>query len=81
MPTKQIPLSQLSVGQNGGIVKVTASGPVRRRLLDMGLIKGETINVEKMAPLGDPIDYVIKGYHLSLRKSEASQVLVEAPGG
>jgi Fe2+ transport system protein FeoA len=79
MSTNHIPLSRLHVGQSGVIVKVTASGPVRRRLLDMGVIRGETINVEKVAPLGDPIEYKIKGYHLSLRKSEANQVLVEAP--
>ncbi len=76
MTETHIPLSKLPVGKSGVIVKVTAEGPVKRRILDMGLVKGETINVKKVAPLGDPVEFVVKGYHLSLRKSEASQILV-----
>jgi Fe2+ transport system protein FeoA len=49
----------------------------RRRLLDMGLTTGETVTVERAAPLGDPIEVLVKGYHLSLRKQEANQILVE----
>ncbi|NWF64449.1 MAG: ferrous iron transport protein A [Chloroflexi bacterium] len=70
------PLSELKVGQSGVIVKMNFKGAARQRFMAMGLIKGETINVERIAPLGDPIDFVIKDYHLSLRKSEASEILV-----
>ncbi|HOD34067.1 MAG TPA: FeoA family protein [Holophaga sp.] len=54
-----------------------AQGPVRRRLLEMGFIRGATVRVEKMAPLGDPMELVIKGYHLSLRREEGACILVE----
>lgn len=59
------------------IIKILGSGGVCRRLLDMGCIKGEEIEVIKVAPLGDPIDIKIKGYHLSLRKEEAKNIEVE----
>jgi ferrous iron transport protein A len=70
------PLSQLKVGQSGVIVKMNVKGAARQRFMAMGLVKGETINVERVAPLGDPIDFVIKDYHLSLRKTEAGEILV-----
>lgn len=70
------PLSQLKVGQSGVIVKINVKGTARQRLMAMGLVTGETINVERVAPLGDPIDFVIKDYHLSLRKAEAGEILV-----
>ena len=69
-------LSELSVGQKGIIQKINFRGTLRQRLLAMGLVVGETIQVKKVAPLGDPVDFVIKGYDLSLRKSEAKEVLV-----
>ncbi len=59
------------------IVKVSGSGGVHRRLLDMGCVKGANIEVNKVAPLGDPIDIIIKGYHLSIRKEEARDIEVE----
>lgn len=71
-----IPLSNLKVGDKGQINKINFKGATRQRLLAMGLIKGEIILVKRVAPLGDPIDFVIKGYDLSLRKSEASEILV-----
>lgn len=71
-----IMLSELSVGQKGIIQKINFRGSLRQRLLAMGLVVGETIQVKKVAPLGDPVDFVIKGYDLSLRKSEAEEVLV-----
>lgn len=71
-----IPLSRLSTGQKGIIQKINFKGALRQRLLAMGLVTGETIQVKKVAPLGDPVDFVIKGYDLSLRKSEAEDVLV-----
>jgi Fe2+ transport system protein FeoA len=75
-----LPLSQLKVGERGVITKMNIKGAARQRFLAMGLIKGETILVKRVAPLGDPIDFVIKGYDLSLRKSEAAEILVQQQG-
>ncbi|MBL7161063.1 MAG: ferrous iron transport protein A [Anaerolineales bacterium] len=75
-----VPLSNLQVGERGVIAKMNFKGAARQRFLAMGLVKGETILVKRVAPLGDPIDFVIKGYHLSLRKTEASEILVEPQG-
>jgi Fe2+ transport system protein FeoA len=76
-----VPLSDLKVGESGTIVKINFKGSARQRLLAMGLVKGETILVRRVAPLGDPIDYVIKGYDLSLRKAEAGEIMVNPVGG
>ena len=70
-------LAQLLVGQKGRIARVETQGPRKRRLMDMGLIVGEEVRVEKIAPLGDPIEVIIKDYRLSLRKTEAEGVKVE----
>jgi Fe2+ transport system protein FeoA len=75
MPIK--PLNQLKAKEKGKIVRVGGSGAVRRRSLDMGVIRGAEIEVERVAPLGDPIEIKIKGYHLSLRKEEAANIYVE----
>lgn len=77
MKSNFLPLSDLRVGESGVIVKMDIKGKARQRFLAMGLIKGETVTVKRVAPLGDPIDFILKGYHLSLRKSEASEILVE----
>lgn len=76
MAENELALSQLKVGQSGIIKKVNLKGAIRQRFLAMGLVTGEIIRVERIAPLGDPIDFVIKNYHLSLRKSEANEVSV-----
>lgn len=73
---QQTPLSELEPGQEATVVQVDAQGPVRRRLLEMGFIRGAHLRVEKLAPLGDPMELVIKGYHLSLRREEGSCILV-----
>lgn len=70
-------LSELKPGEKGKIIKVGGAGALKRRILDMGVIKGSEISVERIAPLGDPIDVVVRNYHLSLRKTEASQITVE----
>jgi ferrous iron transport protein A len=70
-------LADLKPGQKGKIRKIGAIGPLRRRLMDMGVMVGETLQVEKIAPLGDPIELRIKGYNLSLRKKEADDIQVE----
>lgn len=71
-------LSNLKPGQQGTIVKLDSSiGPIRRRLMDMGVIPGENVKVEKVAPMGDPIEITVKSYNLSLRKNEAKGIEIE----
>jgi len=70
-------LSQMKSGQEGIIRKVAGEGLLRRRLLEMGINRGSKIYVEKYAPLKDPIELVIKGYHISLRIEEAATIFVE----
>ena len=74
---RQIPLHKLKVGQRGVIVHVGGKGPVKRRMLDMCLVNGSEVQVVRVAPLGDPVEFTIKGYSLSLRKSEARNIKVE----
>jgi ferrous iron transport protein A len=69
-------LDQLSPGQTGKVVKITGNGPLRRRLLDMGITSGTHITVVKESPLGDPVEYQLRGYRLSLRKTEAKMIEV-----
>jgi DtxR family Mn-dependent transcriptional regulator len=71
------PLSALSPGEKGRISKVTGAGSVRQRTLDMGVVPGAIVEIERVAPLGDPVEVKIKGYHLSLRKEEVSNVYIE----
>ena len=70
-------LSELEPGEKGTIVKVQGSGALRRRLLDMGLIRGTKIEMVRKSPLGDPLEFLVKGYNLSLRKAECENVYVE----
>lgn len=70
-------LSQMKSGQEGVIRKVSGEGVLRRRLLEMGINRGSVIYVEKYAPLKDPVELIIKGYHVSLRVEEAANILVE----
>jgi len=74
---RQVPLSHLTPGQQGVVVAIRSRGPLRRRLLDMGLVRGETVFVERVAPLGDPVEYAVKGSHLSLRRKDAADIIVE----
>ncbi len=70
-------ISDLRPGVKGKIKKIEGPSNLRKKLLDMGIIPGSPFEIVKLAPLGDPIDVKIKGYHLSLRKAEAATVLVE----
>jgi Fe2+ transport system protein FeoA len=71
-------LSEMKEGQTGIIVRVEGgNGALRRRMLEMGLTKGTKIYIEKYAPLKDPLELIIKGYHVSLRVEEAEKVTVE----
>lgn len=70
-------LNELKPNETGIVKKITAEGKIKRRLYDMGVTAGCEIVVKKLAPLGDPIEVTIRGYELSLRKSEAECVLME----
>ncbi|MCK4319064.1 ferrous iron transport protein A [Candidatus Micrarchaeota archaeon] len=70
-------LSELLEGEKGRITASKGSGPVHKRLLEMGLVRGAIVEIEKVAPLGDPIEIKVKNYNLSLRKSEAENILVD----
>ncbi|MBZ0298903.1 MAG: FeoA domain-containing protein, partial [Anaerolineae bacterium] len=70
-------LDQLTPGQIARVTKVGGAGAIRRRLMDMGVVRGVEIELVKAAPLGDPLEYLLRGYHLSLRKSEAQFIEVD----
>lgn len=70
-------LSELSIGKSGVIKKVDGEGKIRRRLFDMGVTPGAEVFLRKKAPLGDPIEINIRGYELTLRKTEAEIVNIE----
>lgn len=70
-------LDRLTPGQTATITRVHGPTAMRRRLLEMGLVRGETIAVERYAPLGDPVQYFVKGYFLSLRRRDAAQIEVD----
>ena len=70
-------LNQLLPGEMGVVIKITGSGPVKRRLVDMGLVAGSQVQVSKFAPLGDPMEIKVKNFNLSLRRSEAILIEIE----
>jgi len=72
-----VDLSELKEGQTATVARVGGDGPFRRRLLEMGFLRGTDIYVEKYAPLRDPIELILKGYHVSLRMDEAARIQVE----
>ena len=68
---------ETSVGETVKVVKLNGSGPVKRRIMDMGITKGVDVFVRKVAPLGDPVEVTVRGYELSLRKADAEMIEVE----
>ncbi len=70
-------LREISCGQTVKVSKLTGDGPVKRRIMDMGITKGVEIFVRKVAPLGDPVEITVRGYELSLRKADAEMIQVE----
>ena len=70
-------LKNVAVGQTVTVKKLTGEGPVKRRIMDMGITKGVEIYVRKVAPLGDPVEVTVRGYELSLRKADAGMIEVE----
>ncbi len=72
-------LRDIKEGQTARIVRVRGAGPFRRRLMEMGFVPGETVFVQRYAPLRDPVEFVLKDYHVSLRRDDAALVDVVYP--
>ena len=70
-------LKDAKVGETVKATKLTGEGPVKRRIMDMGITKGVPVYVRKVAPLGDPVEVTVRGYELSLRKADAEMIEVE----
>ncbi len=70
-------LKEVRIGDTVKVKKLTGEGAVKRRIMDMGLTKGTSVTVRKVAPLGDPIEVTVRGYELSLRKADAEMIEVE----
>ena len=70
-------LRDVAVGNTAKVKKIHGEGPVKRRIMDMGITKGVEIYVRKVAPLGDPMEINLRGYELSLRKADAEMIEVE----
>jgi Fe2+ transport system protein FeoA len=72
----ELQLNDLEPGQKGVVVNIKGSGATRRRIMDMGIVRGSEIKVIRRAPLGDPVEFEIRDYNLTLRKSEAERIYV-----
>ena len=70
-------LNEVKVGETAAVAKLHGQGPVKRRIMDMGITKGVEIYVRKVAPLGDPMELTVRGYELSLRKADAEMIEVQ----
>ncbi|MCI5738470.1 MAG: ferrous iron transport protein A [Candidatus Fimenecus sp.] len=72
-----IPLTKLKIGQKSKVVSLSSTGAVRRHIIDMGITPGAVVIMRKAAPMGDPLEINVRGYELSLRKTEAQEIMVE----
>lgn len=70
-------LREVKVGETAKVVKLHGEGAVKRRIMDMGITRGTSLKVRKVAPLGDPIEITVRGYELSIRKADAEMIEVE----
>jgi ferrous iron transport protein A len=70
-------LKDAKVGQTVKVIKLTGTGPVKRRIMDMGITRNQLIHVRKVAPLGDPIEVTVRSYELSVRKADCEMIQVE----
>lgn len=70
-------LKDVKIGATATVVKLHGEGPIRRRIMDMGITKGVSVYVRKVAPFGDPLELTVRGYELSLRKADAEMIEVE----
>lgn len=73
-------LKDIKVGESATVLKLHGEGPVKRRIMDMGITKGVDVHVRKVAPLGDPMELNVRGYELSLRKADAAMIEVQQLG-
>ena len=73
-------LRQAKIGETVTVVKLHGEGPVKRRIMDMGLTRGVEIYVRKVAPLGDPVEITVRGYELSIRKADADMIEIDSVG-
>ena len=78
---KMLTLKEVKVGQSCRVLKINGEGALRRRIMDMGITRHTEIYVRKVAPLGDPLEVKVRGYELTIRKSEASIIEVELIAG
>ena len=69
-------LREVKIGETAKVVKLHGEGPVKRRIMDMGITRGVEVYVRKVAPLGDPVEITVRGYELSLRKADAALIEV-----
>ncbi|HEM3610508.1 TPA: ferrous iron transport protein A [Streptococcus suis] len=74
---RSLALSDLPIGSSAKVIEICATGALRRRLMDMGITKHTQLLLKNVAPLGDPLEITLRGYHLTLRKSEAQMILVQ----
>ncbi|MDR1209942.1 MAG: ferrous iron transport protein A [Clostridiales bacterium] len=74
-------LKAVAPGNSARVVNIGGAGPVKRRIMEMGIIKGSDVFVRKVAPLGDPMEVTVRGYELSLRKSDAELIEVDTVSG
>jgi ferrous iron transport protein A len=77
MPASSQPLTSLQIGGSGTISEINLPPEHRGRLLEMGLVSGTALQLVRFAPLGDPVEIKVRGYHLTLRRHEAEQILVQ----
>ena len=70
-------LKEIPCGATAKVIRLTGEGPVKRRIMDMGITKGVEIFVRKVAPLGDPVEVMVRGYELSVRKADEEMIMVE----
>ena len=70
-------LKEIKCGETVRVIKISGEGAIKRRIMDMGIVKGVEIYVRKVAPLGDPVEVTVRGYELSLRKADAQMIAVE----
>ena len=69
-------LKDVKVGETATVARLHGEGPVKRRIMDMGITKGTTLTVRKVAPLGDPVEITVRGYELSIRKEDGEKIFV-----
>jgi ferrous iron transport protein A len=78
MPADPQPLTSLALGATGTVAQINVPASSKPRLMEMGLLVGSTVQLVRFAPMGDPVEIKVRGYNLTLRKSEAEQILVKA---